>query len=276
MSGTGWPLLLAVPAATALLVLIGVLRTQRRRRQIRQPFPAEWRARLLAASPLYRRLPPLLRTRLEPLVREFLLDVEFVGCAGLTVSDDMRLTVAAQACLLLLGHGAGAYRLLRSVLLYPEEFVVDEAHQDEAGVVTEGTRVLSGQSFETSRIILSWRDVQESSWPGEAYNVVLHEFAHYLDHSVGGALTERPSRRRSLQRWHAVLEREYRALCAAVARGERTLIDPYGAEHLEEFFAVATETFFEQPRELQRQHPHLYAELRGFYALDPAAWPVAG
>ena len=134
------------------------------------------------------------------------------------------------------------------------------------------SRVLSGQTFETARIILSWNDVLESSGAGEPYNVVLHEFAHYLDHMANGALTNRGSSHRSLERWYAVLERDYKALCDAVDRDEPTLIDPYGAEHLEEFFAVATETFFEAPREMQRRHLQLYNELHEFYGLDPATW----
>ena len=261
--------LLLSAVAAAIAILWYVARTRRRSAGMREPFPSEWRRLLQRSLPLYRTMPAELRLRLEPLVREFLLDVDCVGCQGLSVTDEMRLVIATQACLLTANSGAGAFRSLRSVLIYPDEFVVEESDEDEAGVVTEGTRVLSGQAFETSRIVLSWRDVAEGSATDEAYNVVLHEFAHYLDHSVG--LTERGHR--AQEGWHAVLNREYEALCDAVERGESTLIDPYGAEHLEEFFAVATETFFEQPRELRGRHSQLYAELQSFYGLDPAAWP---
>jgi Mlc titration factor MtfA (ptsG expression regulator) len=272
---TDWQLWLLAGAAAVAIVSIALgikARARRRASEVSQPFPAEWRSLLQQAVPLYRRMPEHVRLRLEPLVRAFLADVQFVGCQGLEITDAMRLVIATQACLLLAGHGPGTYDSLHSVLVYPDEFVVDEVDEDDAGVVTEGTRVLSGQSFEMSRIILSWQDVQESGGAGEAYNVVLHEFAHYLDHSVGGALTSKSSKRRSLQRWHEVLEREYEALCDAVDRGEATLIDPYGAEHLEEFFAVATETFFEKAREMRQQHSHLYTELQKFYRLDPARW----
>ena len=257
----------------AALTGFGV-RRRRRSKQIREPFPPEWRALLERSLPLYQRMPGDLRSRLEPHVREFLLDVDFIGCRGLVVTDEMRLVIATQACLLIVGSQAGKFRSLYSVLLYPDEFVVEEKDEDDAGVVTEGTRTLSGQTFETARIVLSWRDVQEGGQEDEAYNVVLHEFAHYLDHSVGGVLTKPSSRHRALEHWHEVLNREYQALCDAVDAGEPTLIDPYGAEHLEEFFAVATETFFEQPHELQRLHSPLYAELSRFYGLDPASWPV--
>jgi MtfA peptidase len=275
VSEIDWPF--AFTIGVALTVSTAALLASRRRARRRalalsHPFPPQWRSLLQEQLPLYRRMPADLRLRLEPLVRAFLADVEFVGCQGFEITDQIRLVIAIQACLLIAGHGPGAYGSLRSVLVYPDEFVVDERDEDEAGVVTEGTRVLSGQTFETSRIILSWRDVLESGSAEEVYNVVLHEFAHYLDHSVGGALTAQPSKERASESWHRVFEREYEALCDAVDRGETTLIDPYGAEHLEEFFAVATETFFEAPREMRERHSHLYEELRGFYALDPASW----
>ena len=269
---------LALIAGAVLLAMIAIwlgrrLRERRRAAEFSKPWPPEWRRLLEDSLPLYRRMPPELRRRLEPLVREFLADIEFIGCRGLVVTDEMRLVIAAQACLLVVQRGPGAYGSLRSILLYPDEFVVEEREEDEAGVVTEGVRALSGQTLETSRIILSWRDVQESRIEGDAYNVVLHEFAHYLDHELGGTLTEKGVRHRgALARWHQVLEREYEALCAAVERGEPTLIDAYGAEHPAEFFAVATEVFFEQPREMQIHHGRLYDELKRFYGLDPASW----
>lgn len=268
-------LLFVAGAVLLMFVLTWAFRAFRARRRaaaMLEPFPEQWRRLLVRKVPLYARMPPDLRLRLEPLVRAFLTDVRFVGCNGLQITDEMRLTIASQACLLVLREGPDAYSSLRSVLVYPDEFVVEEAEEDESGVVIEGTRVLSGQTFETDRIVLSWRDVRESSPDGDAYNVVLHEFAHYLDHSVGSALTTVSMKQQALQAWHEVLEREYEALCQAVERGGDTLIDPYGAEDPAEFFAVATETFFEQPRELRERHPALYDELRRFYGLDPASW----
>jgi Mlc titration factor MtfA (ptsG expression regulator) len=240
-----------------------------------QPFSREWRTMLEREAPLYRAMPTQLRLRIEPLARRFLDRVEFVGCNGLEVTDEMRLTIAVQACLLIVHHKRYAYEDLRSVLLYPGEFVVTESEQDDAGVVTEGTRAISGQTLDTSRIVLSWADVKDSgAVDGEAYNVVLHEFAHHLDHAIDSALSDSSSapEDQDFERWHAVFEREYEALCEAVDRDEPTLIDPYATEHPAEFFAVATETFFELPRELRRQHPHLHAELVRYYGLDPADW----
>lgn len=276
MSETEWRLALvagALVCIVAVLWLRGALRARRRRARLAKPFPPEWRALLARRVPLYRRMPDELRRRMEPATRAFLEHVRFVGCQGLEVTDEMRLVVAFQASLLVVQRDPGAYESLHSVLLYPDEFVVEEAEEDEAGVVTEGTRVLSGQAFDTDRIVLSWRDVLDGGSAGEdAYNVVLHEFAHWLDHSVGSALSDASTRLAPLARWHAVFEREYDTLCEAIERGEPTLIDPYGAEHPAEFLAVATETFFEQPRRMARHHPGLYAELRELYGLDPARW----
>jgi len=258
--------------ALAAVLLAYALRARRRVLEVSRPFPPQWRSVLAQRVPLYGRMPADVRLRLEPLVRGFLANVEFIGCQGLEITDEMRLIISIQACLLVASLGPRAYDSLRSVLVYPDEFVVEEADEDETGVVTEGARVLSGQAFEASRIVLSWRDVLESGCGEEAYNVVLHEFAHYLDHSVGGALSAPPSERPTPGSWHTVLEHEYAALRAAVDRGETTLIDPYAAERPEEFFAVATETFFEAPRELRQRHPHLYRELQSLYGLDPAGW----
>jgi MtfA peptidase len=258
--------------AITALVLWSPLRARRRAAQFASPFPSEWRSLLARTVPIYQRMPPDLRSKIEPVVRAFLADARLVGCQGLTVTEEMQLVVAVQACLLIVARDPGAYASLGSVLIYPDEFVVTETDEDEAGVVSEGESVLSGQSVDTSHIVLSWRDVQEGGAEGEIYNVVLHEFAHFLDNSVDGTLTDTGSRRATFEAWHELLEREYQALCDAVDRGDDPLIDPYGAESTAEFFAVATETFFEAPLELQRLHPALYAGLASFYGLDPAGW----
>jgi MtfA peptidase len=256
----------------AVALLWGPLRARRRAARFAEPFPADWRAYLEETLPLYARMPRDLRLKLEPVIRAFLTDVNLIGCQGLTVTDEMRLTIAVQACLLIVARDPGAYSSLGSVLIYPDEFLVKESEQDDAGVVHEGESVLSGQSVDTSQIVISWRDVEESGREGEIYNVVLHEFAHFLDNSVDGTLTDTGSGRASFEAWHALLDREYQSLCDAVDRGEDPLIDPYGAESTAEFFAVATETFFEEPLELKRLHPALYEGLATFYGLDPAGW----
>jgi Mlc titration factor MtfA (ptsG expression regulator) len=198
----------------------------------------------------------------------FIAEKEFIGCNGLVVTDEMRATIAAMACVLVLGR-RGHYDQLHSMLVYPTPFWVEDEVEDEAGVVEKRRRVLSGEAWESSRIILSWEDVLEAAHhPGEGYNVALHEFAHYLDaEGLGLAAGDRP-----LAAWADELADEFDALIAAVERGEHTFLDPYAAEDEAEFFAVATEDFFERPVELLDAHPRLYQLLQEFYALDPAGW----
>lgn len=261
-------MVLGLGAAT----IFAVARYRRRARALRAPFPEAWRRLLRETVPLYGRFPVELRAKLERETRDFLASVRFVGCGGLEVTDEMRVVIALQACLLTVGRDGAGYESLFSVLVYPDEFIVEESIEDEAGVVTEGSRALSGQAIDTDRIVLSWRDVEERGDEEGAYNVVLHEFAHYLDHEHGGVLSAADGARARAAEWHQVLDEEYRALCEAVERGEPTLIDPYGVEEPAEFFAVATETFFELPGEMLHRHARLYRQLQRFFGLDPASW----
>jgi Mlc titration factor MtfA (ptsG expression regulator) len=244
------------------------LRRRARARYATEPLPDALRAALLR-TPLYRRLPPEFRPRLEERVRIFVREKEFVGCDGFAVTDAMRVRIAVPACLLVLNRDAHLYDDLRSILVYPDEFVVREEYEED-GVVVEGERTLSGQSWDTSRVILSWRDVVEA---GDGYDVVLHEFAHWLDEETGAA-NGAPllATHRDRERWASVMRRAYDALAERADAGHDTLLDPYGAEDEAEFFAVATETFFGLPRELRAEDPDLYAELAKLYRLDPANW----
>lgn len=267
-----WALaLLAAVVAVAL-----VLRARRRERALRAPFPPEWRALLGARVPLWRRLPTAERERVEYTARRFLRRVAFVGCGGLELTDEMRLIVAAQAAMLAAHRDPGAYDGLYAVLIYPDEFVVEERDEDEYGLVTEGRRALSGQTVDVARILLSWADIEAGLAGDDGYNVVLHEFAHHLDHALDGALTDGGAAAPGAARWHDVLQAEYDALCDAVDRDEGTLIDPYGTEDLTEFFATATEVFFERAAAFRAAHPRLHAELCRFYGVDPADWVDGG
>ena len=262
-------------AAAGLVLRIRQLLPRIRRRRRLQSLPGLPPAAIADVRrllPWYARLPLPLRTQASALAREFLRRVRFEGCGGLALTDPMRHVIAFQAGLLVANRGFAPYRALRSVLVYPDEFVVQQRHEDEAGVVTEGSEALSGQTEDTDRILLSWADIERGFAGDAGYNVVLHEFAHLLDHVVGGELSRRPGRAESS--WHDVMEAGYDALCVAVEAGEETLIDPYGAEDPAEFFAVCTELFFELPAELRHRHPELYAALADFYGTDPATWPA--
>jgi Mlc titration factor MtfA (ptsG expression regulator) len=206
------------------------------------------------------------------LAQRFVKQKYFEGCGGLVVDDTMRRVIAFQACLLIARRGLHCYSELRSILVYPGEFLISDSIEDEFGVVTEYTEEASGQAVDTARILLSWPDVQLAGTGSDGYNVVIHECAHHLDHMLDGALTA-PA---GATPWHELLDREYAALVAAADAGENTLIDPYGSEDPAEFFAVASEAFIELPDALQAQHPELYAALAKLYLLDPARWDSGG
>ena len=281
----------ALVGLAVLLALLGWPWWARRQRQQmgQHPFPAPWRKLLQHQFPLYNHLPPPLQRRLQTMVRVFVADKPLIGCQGLTVTDDMRVLVAAQACLPVLTlHGEGnhpnPYPDLRQVLLYPATFVVNARHHEPGGVVSEGREERLGESWQEGIVVLSWPDAQAGARSGQwgragttdsppGHNVVLHEFAHQLDQANGpanGAPALRPGQ--SVQTWAQVFKREYEDLCWLVDAGEQTLIDPYGASAPEEFFAVATETFFMQPRAMAQQHAALYAQLQQFFRLDPTSW----
>ena len=265
------------PIVAVVLLAIGVLawliatplwRARRRAAHMARPLAPGAIAAVDRNVPAVRNLPPELRARLESLMNAFLAEKQFIGCNGLVVSDEIRATIAALACLLVLGR-RGHYDELHSILVYPAAFWVEDEVEDEAGVVEQRRRVLSGEAWDSSRIILSWDDVLEAAHaPGEGYNVALHEFAHYLDAEGLGL----PAGHRTIADWAEGLAVEFQSLLDAVDRGEFTFLDPYAAEDEAEFFAVATEDFFERPVELRAAHPRLYALLQEFYALDPAAW----
>jgi hypothetical protein len=264
--------LLAALLLAALVIgwIVGAPLLRRRRRAVLRatPLPPAMLA-LLRRTRAYRRVPRALRPRLGERVRVFLAEHEFVGCGGLGLSDAMRVEIAVQACLLILNRSEGGFDELRSILVYPDEFLVRD-QVEEHGVVTERERALSGQTWDAARIILSWRDVRAA---GDGYNVVIHEFAHYLDQVEGAANgTPRLDDPRDAERWKTVMQQAYDELAARADAGEETLLDPYGSEDEAEFFAVASETFFELPGELAAEHPALYGELSRFYRLDPARW----
>lgn len=268
-------LLAAVLAAAAWFIGQPWLRRRRRLATAAQPFPEQWRQWLLARTTLYQRLPPSLRERLHGLIHIFVREKTFVGCNDLIVTDEMRVLVAAYACLLVVNRRdvphAHFYDELFSILVYPTPFIVPETQHIDHGVVTEGHRVLSGQAWDSRRIILSWQDIEESLSGG--HNVVLHEFAHYLDmedETMNGA--PGLGSVRAYEEWSQVFWAEYDQLRTDILAGKTTSLDPYAATEPAEFFAVATEAFFQQPHELELQHAGLYGQLRKYYRVDPARW----
>jgi MtfA peptidase len=213
--------------------------------------------------PHYAALTPEQRERFERRVQEFLVKKRFYGCNGLAVTEEMRVLVAGLACLLILRPQARVYPELRSVLLYPTAFWVRHEEPDELGLVHEDEVLQLGESQEWGRVVLSWEDV-EAALAGEEINVVAHEFAHQLDdenpaHEGAPALPD-------YARWSQVMRTAYQEL------GERgsPVLDDYGTEGPAEFFAVATEAYFQSGTDLARHHPELFALLRDYYLMDTA------
>jgi Mlc titration factor MtfA (ptsG expression regulator) len=257
-------------AVLAWIIGRPILAARRRRELARRSLNEGERRALETWLPVARRLPGELRDRLERLTAIFVGEKQFTGCGGLAVTPEMKIAIAAQACLLVLGRNAHVYDRLDSVLVYPSQFVVPGQWQDEDGVVSEGSRVLAGESWDVNRVILSWEDVDSRGAPGDAYNVVIHEFAHYLDHESGGApwIAGTGARRR----WFRLLDAELKRLRAQAEAGERSFLDPYATQDRGEFFAVASEAFFEEPATFVRKLPALYRALADVYRLDPAIW----
>jgi Mlc titration factor MtfA (ptsG expression regulator) len=250
-----------------------LVRLWRRQRIARQPFPAEWRDIMRRRVPMVRELPAARQLRLKKHIQVLLREVPFIGCAGLEVSDEMRVTIAAQAAFLLLGRG-GSFGNLREVLVYPGHFVVPRSEAGAGGVVHEGRDVLAGQSWQRGQVILAWAAVQDGAAdPHDGANVVMHEFAHQLDQDTGAANGAPYVGRGALQQdWARVMNREFNALRAGLAREEPSLIGPYAATSPAEFFAVTTELFFERPDALAAERPSLYEQLKRCYRLDPSTW----
>jgi Mlc titration factor MtfA (ptsG expression regulator) len=235
------------------------------------PIPDAWLGIVDANVPLARRLSPDERQRLLRLVQLFLAEKHFEGCGGLTVSEEMKVTIAAEACLLLLHLEGPPYPALRTVLVYPRGFVPKTVRSLQTGEIAEPPAPLIGESWQDGVIVVSWDDVVRGARsPLDGENVVLHEFAHQLDEEDGAGDGAPVLPASALRTWGRVLSDEYERLRQDAAADRRTVLDPYGATNKAEFFAVATETFFEQPVQLERDHPELYAQLKQFYGQDPA------
>lgn len=269
------PIAIAI-AGLAMVVAAAAGHEQRRRRrhQLREaPFPSEWETYLVENVALYNKLPEELQSQLKGYINVFLDEKDFEGCGGLEVTDEMRVTIAGLASILLLNKNTTYYPDLKSVLVYPSAYIVEGAAKN-AREVSEQAQVRLGESWVDGVVVLSWSDVTRTSHdPKDGHNLVLHEFAHQLDQEDGrGDGVPSLEHKSQYLTWATVLSREFDILCAKTAKGKRTVMDSYGATNPAEFFAVATETFFEKPRQMNKKHPELYAELKEFYQLDPLEW----
>jgi Mlc titration factor MtfA (ptsG expression regulator) len=232
---------------------------------------ALWR-RALHHLPFLAGLPAEEEQKLRDMAVVFLAEKEFSPVGGLELSDEDRVEIALQACLPVLELGLDWYEGWVGIVVHPSDFKVNRTETGEDGVVHEWSDELAGESWPGGPVVLSWEALDDSGSVAEGgANVVIHEFAHKLDMTAGEAdgVPPLPSRE-AHEAWLKVFDAEFDRFCAQVEAGEDTFLDPYAAEHEAEFFAVASEAFFESPNALKRDFPALYALFRGFYRQDPA------
>lgn len=235
-----------------------------------KPFPPEWRAIVEKNVPLVAALPPEDRAELEKLVMTFLDEKHFEGAGGFEVTDEVKVTIAAQACLLLIHRDTDVYPDLETVIVYPSAYTARSTRRDGYVVIEEDVDRL-GESWDRGVVVLAWDSVRSGTTNmRDGHNVVLHEFAHQLD-AEDGDMDGAPdlATRARYATWAAVLGDEFRELVDKVDAGRGSDIDRYGATSPPEFFAVVTEMFFEKPAQLRRKHPELYETLADFYKQDP-------
>ncbi|MFO7936579.1 MAG: zinc-dependent peptidase [Kiritimatiellia bacterium] len=240
-----------------------------------EPFFPEWTAVINRNVPFFKKLHADERKRLENLIKVFIDEKHFEGCGGFEVTDEVKVTIAAQACLLLLNLEHNYYDELISILIYPAGFNhTGMTINASSGFITEEEMPVSGLSSSGGVVVLSWPDtIGGSKNTEDGHNVVFHEFAHQLD-LLSGKVNGAPvlSSISEYRDWCRVLTREYKKLRQGVSHHRPSVIRAYGASAPAEFFAVVTEIFFEKPHQLKEDHPELYEEFKEYYRQDPAGW----
>jgi MtfA peptidase len=252
-------------------LLLGALRGWRRNRILQQAMldEVQWRE-LVSHFPFAWTLTTEDQQRLKELVILFLHEKDFAAAAGLELTSGMRMSVALQACILVLNLGLEYYRGWSGIIIYPEQFVPRHQHVDEAGIVHEGDEPYAGEAWLGGPVVLSWADIDGTEYP-DGVNVVIHEFAHKLD-MLNGDANGFPPLHAGMSRaaWSEAFTAAYADFCRRIDAGEDTEVDPYAAESPGEFFAVLSEVFFEIPDVVQDEYPQVYAQLAAFYRQDPA------
>lgn len=259
-------------AVWAIKVFASARRQQKRRALLSTPFPPEWSAILNENLPPYQKISPQLRQQLHEYIRIFIFEKSFEGCGGLTLTDEIKVTIAAQACMLLLNRKCDCYPKLYSVLVYPSTYVTGT--RKSYGLHPSESSVRLGESWKHGTVVLAWDSVKRDARNfQDGHNVAIHEFAHQIDQEDGRADGAPILEMRSAySAWSQTFSEEYELLQNQTLEGKRSVMDNYGATDPAEFFAVATETFFEKPVQLKKKHPELYHELQGFYKVNPIEW----
>lgn len=247
---------------------------RRHKKILATPFPAHWQQIITQKLPYTNTLPAPLQSELQRLTQIFLAEKHLEGCAGFTLTDEVRVTIAAQACTLLLNRETDLYPRLKTVLVYPTAFFTDQDEHDELGLVTTSDDIHAGESWDIGVVILAWQEIlQGLRHKHDGYNVIIHEFAHQLDQenyeTDGVPILDH---RTHYPKWQEVFSDHYAQLLKDVKHNRKTVLDDYGATNPAEFFAVATESFFEEAIKLKDRHPNLYQVLSQYYKQDPAQY----
>ena len=249
---------------------------ERRRNQIKaRPFPADWIGIIKRRVAFFDRLSSSDQSELHGHIQVFLAEKRFEGCAGLEINDEIRVTIAAQACLLLLHRKTDYFPRLLTILVYPSAYSVREQRPITAEIWEEGKAFRSGETARAmGSMVLAWDAVKSGAAdPADGKNVVVHEFAHQLDYeNLAADGTPALATRKQQLAWRKVMRSEFACLRAAEETGIPTLLDTYGATNAAEFFAVSIEAFFERPIMLRSQHPKLYSELHNYFQQDPVEY----
>jgi hypothetical protein len=257
------------------IFMFGCIVRRRRRKLMHQPFPAAWEEIIRRNVAHQKLLDEKERDRLQKLIQVLIAEKNWEGAGGLTMNDEIRVTIAAQACLLILNMPHDYYRNVETIIVYPSEVVPPERRLsffETALQPLEPAYPIAGQAFRQGPLILAWDEVLHGGrHPGSGYNVVFHEFAHKLDMLDGVADGTPPlSARAAYREWIKVFSRQYLQLRNDLEQGKPTFLDDYGATDEAEFFAVATEQFFDQPVFMKKHAPEIYRMLKEYYRQDPA------
>jgi Mlc titration factor MtfA (ptsG expression regulator) len=239
-----------------------------------ETFPKTWRSFLRSNVFHYRLLSKAERKRLRRDTRILIVQKTWEGCKGLAVTDEMKVTIAAQACLMLLGREHDHFARVPTILVYPSGFQVTDEQWHDAGwqpLAAGGLAVYRGP------VILAWDAVlAEGRDPSAGRNLVIHEFAHQLDYVDGYADGTLDLVGKEAERWQTVMSSEYQRLCRAVRKGRQTFLGDYAATSKTEFFATTSERFFTRPEQLLQYHLPLYQALSAYYAVNPLRWFAKG
>ena len=255
--------------------MFGLLKRRRRQRLRSAAIPAEWRAILTRNLPLFQRLPRVDQQELLGHIQVFLAEKSFEGCGGLELTEEIKVTIAAQACVLLLHRETDYYPQLVSILVYPSSYIARRDQPVSGHIWEEGDASFFGHTQQRlDTVVLAWDAAKHGAAdPADGQNLVLHEFAHQLDFE--DATTDGApilATRAEYLAWARIMSREFEQLRVADESGATSVFDTYGASNPAEFFAVVTEAFFERPHAVRERHPQLYAVLVQFFKQDPVQY----